>query len=265
MCSHQHLSKLLCCPRQRKSVSFPCPHDARNRDSFKYKIWVRNNRLIRGKTFYTCDEEEAGLRAYNAALGEQERLLGDGIYTETCGRCISRFPRLSSIFISDGVPQAVNLDSRSYANGPTLLQRQHPNVLLTMCFNGEEFESADRHVGIVLRALAIANVRIAELAVEGLKLTRIAFCDFLRRHNHLRQLTLYDVRVTDGQWFNIFKNLREHPELEDLEITHVDDGRLDCPVSTLRASAQRNRSPIFGNRDMASAIVWERECKDPGR
>jgi hypothetical protein len=76
--------------------------------------------------------------------------------------------------------------------------------------------------------------KLTILAVEGLKLTRIAFCDFLRRHNHLRQLTLYDVRVTDSQWFNIFKNLREHPELEDLEITHVDDGRLDCPVSTFR-------------------------------
>ena len=293
----------------------------------EYKSWVRHHRWFKRETLYTCDQEEAGLRAYKAALGEQEGLLGDGIYAESCGRCISRFPRLSSIFVSDGVPHAVNLDSRFYANGPTLLQRQHPNVLLTTCFDGEEFESADRHVGIVLRALAIANVRIEELvthnewgpshefssdtvpgwpsgldlsklsrldlclrdgkrlpsgadwstaicplleqmpaltelylrfcsrqndhptvaglwelntpkltilAVEGLKLTRIAFCDFLRRHNHLRQLTLYHVRVTDGQWFNIFKNLREHPELEDLEITHVDDGRLDCPVSTFR-------------------------------
>ena len=56
----------------------------------------------------------------------------------------------------------------------------------------------------------------------------------MRRHNHLRQLTLYDVRVTDSQWFEIFKTLREHTELEDLDITCVDNGRLKCPVSTFR-------------------------------
>jgi hypothetical protein len=31
----------------------------------------------------------------------------------------------------------------------------------------------------------------------------------------------------------MLKILREHPELEDLEITH-DDGRLKCPIATFR-------------------------------
>lgn len=70
------------------------------------------------------------------------------------------------------------------------------------------------------------------LMVTRLKLSRIAFCSFLRCHVHLWQLTLYDVRVTDGQWHSIFKTLREHPELEDLEINHIDGGRLDCPIPT---------------------------------
>lgn len=36
-----------------------------------------------------------------------------------------------------------------------------------------------------------------------------------------------------AQWFDIFKVLREHPELEDLDINHVDDGRLHCPIGVL--------------------------------
>ena len=86
----------------------------------------------------------------------------------------------------------------------------------------------------VVELCRLSTPQLTILAVEGLMLTRMAFCDFLRRHNRLRQLTFYAVRVSDGQWFGIFKILREHPEIEDLEITRVDDGRPDCPIATLR-------------------------------
>ena len=294
-------------------------------EASEYKSQVRHDRWYKHEPPYTRDQEKTGLRAYQAGLRKQRRLLRYGTYKKTCGRCMSRFPLLSSIFISDGVPEAINLDIQFRSNGPTLFQRQHPNVLLKNGFDEYERESADRHVSNVLQALAIANVPIEELvthnewgpsqgfsmanvpgwpngldlsnlsrldlclrdgkrspsgadwsaaicplleqmpaltelylrfccrrneyptvanlwglntpnltilSVEGLKLTRVAFCDFLRRHNHLRELTLCDVRITDGQWFDIFKVLREHPELEDLDINHVDDGRLDCPIST---------------------------------
>lgn len=85
----------------------------------------------------------------------------------------------------------------------------------------------------VAKLWELHNPRLHIFAVEGFKLTRIPFYDFLRRHNHLQELTLYNVRVTDGQWFESFKVLREHPELEDLDIAYVDDGKLDCPISTL--------------------------------
>ena len=293
----------------------------------EYIETIRHDRWFKHEPPYTHGQEKTGLRAYKVALREQQRLIGDGTYAETCGRCITRFPRLSSIFISDGVPQALNLDSKSDAKVPTLLNKQYPNLLLRDCSQIDVLESADHHVTNVFRALAVANFQAEELvthnewgpsyefsmnsvpewsrrlnfsrlsrldlclrdgkqlsggadwssaicpmmervptltelylrfcarkntyptvtelwglnapqltilAIEGLKLTRTAFCNFIRRHNHLRQLTLYDVRVTDSQWFQIFKTLREHPELEDLDITCVDDGRLNCPVSTFR-------------------------------
>lgn len=278
---------------------------------------IRNDWQRQIKPSYTRDQERAGLRAYRAALREQERLIDDGTYAETCGRCIGRFPRLSSIFISDGVPQALNLDSKSNAETPTLLERHHPNLLLREFSDGCSFESADRHVGNVLRALTIANVQIEKLvtlngwgpsynfaknrvpearpldlsklsrldlclrdgwylsrgpdrssaicplleqlpvltelylrfcanknrfatvaelwslsaaelttlAVEGLKFSGRAFCDFLRRHHRLGQLTLDYVGLTDGHWIEIFEVLREHPELQDPYISNVDGRR----------------------------------------
>ena len=129
----------------------------------EYRFWLRRDRGIKRKALYAPDQEDAGLRAYKAALRKQEKILHNGTYTAICGHCISRFPRVSSIFVSDGIPPAVNLDRRSDAEGPTLLQRQHPDVLLTSHFNTDQFESADYHVGMVLEALAPANTPIKEL------------------------------------------------------------------------------------------------------
>ncbi|KAK3311473.1 uncharacterized protein B0T15DRAFT_76656 [Chaetomium strumarium] len=74
--------------------------------------------------------------------------------------------------------------------------------------------------------------RLTVLSVEQLKLPRTKFRSFLRRHIHLRELTLLFVREIDGMWYSIFKTIREHPELEDLEIWHLDKWELDCPVRT---------------------------------
>ena len=121
---------------------------------FEYNETFRHDRLFKHEPPYTRKQENAGFRAYKAGLREQERLIGKGTYAETCGRCIPRFPQLSSIFISDGVPQALNLDSKSDAKVPTLLEKQHPNLLLSNCSHIDVLESADHHVTNVFRALA---------------------------------------------------------------------------------------------------------------
>ncbi len=291
---------------------------------------LRYEKRTRPGTPYTGDEVAAGFRAYKAALREQERLLGDGLLIDRCGLCISRFPKLSSVFISDSVPDGLNLDIRPDVNGPTLLQKQHPGALLHTIPNylqdeQDEIRSANCHTAFVLRILAIANVRLEELvtyndwgptwefswdsvlgclngldfsrltrldvclrdgseapggadwsavlcpllvkspalaelylrftgrrnshptvggiwelnfpgltvlSVEQLKLTRTTFCGFIRRHTHLRELTLQHVRESDGRWYSIFERIREHPRLEDLAIQGLDKWKLDCPVIT---------------------------------
>lgn len=291
-------------------------------------LWY--DKRLRPGPLYTGDEVAAGFRAYKAAFREQERLLSDGLLTERLGLCISRFPKLSSVFISDSVPVALNLDIRPDVNGPTLLQKQHPDVLLHTISDflqdeQDEIRSANRHAAFVLRTLAAANVRLEELvtyddwgptwefswdsvpdgldrldlssltrldlclrdgsgtvggadwsavlcpllvrspalaelylqftgrrnshptiagiwelnlprlavlSIEQLKLTRTAFCNFLRRHIHLRELTLQHIKESDGRWYSIFERIREHPRLEDLAIRDLDKWKLDCPVVT---------------------------------
>lgn len=302
-----------------------------------YEVWTWNKKLSRRESIQTEKEKEANLRAYSAALKEQSELLRSGIYTESCGRCISRFPWLSSIFISDGIPQAVNRDIQITRESPRS-QRQHPNMALRRCLPGEDHESADRHIGMVLKALAMAKIQIEELvfynewgpghefslttvpgwpsvldlsklsrldlwlenallvpngpdwssaicpllrrmpaltelylrsyenhnfhptvtelwelnapkltvlAVTGLKLAVTGFCGFLRRHSHLSELTLYNVRVDDGQWFSIFKVIREHSGLEDLEIRHVGLGGLFVGIST------------FAQPELSGDVTWQ--------
>ena len=292
----------------------------------QYVTALRHERWSQFQSLYPLQQETAGLRAYKLALRKQERLFRKGTYAKTCGRCVARFPLLSSIFISDGIPEALNLDSKSHTKELSLFQRQHRSVLLRSGSYVDVFESADRHVHHVLRALAIAKVQVEELvtynewgpsydfaecgipawsrqldlskldrldlclrdgkekpggadwsaaiyplmkqlpaltelylrfyarqnehptlvglwearapnlgvlSVEGLTLTREGFCTFLHSHCHLQQLTLYEVRLSDNQWYDLFRLLREHPALEDLEIASVGEGRLKCPIRTI--------------------------------
>lgn len=74
---------------------------------------------------------------------------------------------------------------------------------------------------------------LAVLSLENLLLSRTTFCSFLDRHVHLRELTLYSVEERGGFWKRIFRSIRDHPGLEDLEIACLDGGRPRDILSTL--------------------------------
>lgn len=95
----------------------------------------------------TSKQKRAGLRAYQAAFLAQEMVVTHLDYPSQVGELISRFPRLSSVFISD-----VPLLARR-------LQYRGTHAYL----QAEPTESADYHIALVLRALAIGQVRLKEL------------------------------------------------------------------------------------------------------
>ncbi|EXJ82233.1 hypothetical protein A1O3_06046 [Capronia epimyces CBS 606.96] len=301
-------------------------------DPRQYRTRIRSEKWRLVQSIYSHVEEETGLVTYQAALAEQTNLLRGVAYTEICARCLSRFPLLSSIFISDGVPRAINLDMNHHFQIRTMFQRKYPKVLLRNMVEGIETESPDLHVANVLEAVAIAKIPLEELVtyngwgpsnffsmdhvrgwpvgldvskltrldlclrdsnepyeptdlqwsttigqlsllmpavtelhlrfvckrwdhptmnklwdlniphltklgLEGLTMSRTGFVRFMDRHRHLREITLNDVRVNNERWLPVFRALREHPALEDLEISNVDNDRLSSVLSSDRLSS----------------------------
>jgi hypothetical protein len=82
----------------------------------------RYDRKFKPGPSYTGNEVAAGFTTYKVALREQERLLRNGLLIERCGLCVSRFPKLSGVFVSNSVPNALGLDIGLDVNDPTLLQ-----------------------------------------------------------------------------------------------------------------------------------------------
>jgi len=81
----------------------------------------------------------------------------DGQVRATCVLCVSRFPRLSSVFISNSIPRPLNLDI------PRLKQRRRVMwESSTPEYERNEIRAMDFHAAFVFQTLAAANVRLEE-------------------------------------------------------------------------------------------------------
>lgn len=294
--------------------------------------WVNGDRTTR-------KEMESSMNAYKAAFDEQERLLSSGTYMQEIRRCISQFPKLSSVFISDMISLAFSPDSPSDMPGLSLLQKHYPDILLFKDGKANDGKakdgkakdnkvSANDHIATVFEVVAVARVQLKELvtcngwgpswsfswekipetlkaldfselsrldlslrndnrfgpglpdwsaalcpllnkmpaltelylrltlggegyetldevwdldlpaltllAVEGFQLPGGEFCNFIRRHVHVRELTLWRITIGARQYANLFHTVREHPVLKDFEIVHTDDERIGRGISTFR-------------------------------
>lgn len=185
---------------------------------------------------YSPEQKEAGRRAYRAGLREQTRLLRYGTYRNTSARCMSRLPRLCSISMSESAPFSLNFDlAQSRSRRPTTFQRQHPQTLLKWGVDVEHLGSADRHIRLILQAVAIAGVRIEDFVTHDMwgpgQYFRMDDLSGWSNASNLSTLTRLDIHLRHGQLWHASPNrpdlskaicplLEQMPALTDLYLRY---------------------------------------------